>query len=263
MSARTYRRDTSLRCYAPRTTHAHTKNPRLKTRKHGTSPTSHKTQHSHPTTASQLPTRNPHAARLVIRGASAGESCAVVLLSPFFSEHTSGLASRPLPLLDPASLTVHLVVTPIRATHSRWLSRTATHPADTSAQLRIRLTMMLIVSPSAPAMHLGIKAVLSAFVAGTVLRLADPDAETRHPHFHTTLNGIGYSFLVPVFFITSGIQFDLVAALRRRNHRPTGAAPPHGPAARPRTSRTDSPQGGPLTRATRRRRTPAGHDPRP
>ncbi|PWE10939.1 hypothetical protein DD630_33190 [Streptomyces sp. BSE7F] len=108
-----------------------------------------------------------------------------------------------------------------------------------------------------------IKAVLSAFVAGTVLRLADPDAETRHPHFHTTLNGIGYSFLVPVFFITSGIQFDLVAALRRRNHRPTGAAPPHGPAARPRTSRTDSPQGGPLTRATRRRRTPAGHDPRP
>jgi Kef-type K+ transport system membrane component KefB len=32
-----------------------------------------------------------------------------------------------------------------------------------------------------------------------------------HPHFRTKLEGIGYGFLVPVFFVSSGLQFDLHA----------------------------------------------------
>ncbi|MBT3166197.1 cation:proton antiporter [Streptomyces sp. Vc74B-19] len=149
--------------------------------------------------------------QLVIGGASAGEFCAVILLSLFFSEHASGLTTRLLLLLGLACLTVLVVVTSIRATRSRWLSRTVTGLADTSAQIRVRLTMLLIVGLSALAMHLGFEAVLGAFVAGAVLSLVDPDAESRHPQFHTKLDGIGYGFLVPVFFVTSGIQFDLVA----------------------------------------------------
>lgn len=39
--------------------------------------------------------------------------------------------------------------------------------------------------------------------------MLDPDAERAHPRFHVKLEGLGYGFLVPVFFVTSGIQFDL------------------------------------------------------
>ncbi|XHM65262.1 cation:proton antiporter [Streptomyces nigra] len=149
--------------------------------------------------------------QLIIGGASAGEFCAVVLLSLFFSEHASGPASRLLLLLGLACLTALVVVTSMRAGRSMWLSRTVARLADTSAQIRIRLTMVLIVGLSAVAIHLGFEAILGAFIAGAVLRMVDPDAERAHPRFHIKLEGLGYGFLVPVFFVTSGIQFDLDA----------------------------------------------------
>jgi Kef-type K+ transport system membrane component KefB len=71
--------------------------------------------------------------------------------------------------------------------------------------------MVLIVGLSAIALHLGFEAILGAFVAGVVLRILDPDAERTHPQFHVKLEGLGYGFLVPVFFVTSGIEFDLGA----------------------------------------------------
>lgn len=71
--------------------------------------------------------------------------------------------------------------------------------------------MVLVVGLSAIALHLGFEAVLGAFVAGAVLRLVDPDAERTHPQFHIKLEGLGYGFLIPVFFVTSGIQFELGA----------------------------------------------------
>ncbi|MEU9288926.1 cation:proton antiporter [Streptomyces sp. NPDC048275] len=149
--------------------------------------------------------------QLSIGGASAGEISAVVLLSLFFSEHSSSPASRILLLIGLACLAALIVVTSIRAKRSMWLSKTLVNLADTSAQIRVRLTMVLIVGLAAVAMHLGFEAVLGAFIAGAVVRLVTPDADQKHPQFHVKLQGIGYGFLVPVFFVTSGIQFDLGA----------------------------------------------------
>ncbi|MET8331975.1 cation:proton antiporter [Streptomyces sp. NPDC005181] len=149
--------------------------------------------------------------QLTIGGGSAGEISAVVLLSLFFSEHSSGLASRLLLLLSLAGLAALIVVASVGAGRSTWLSRAVEMLADTSAQVRVRLSMVLVVGLSAIALHLGFEAVLGAFVAGAVLRLVDPDAERTHPQFHIKLEGLGYGFLIPVFFVTSGIQFDLGA----------------------------------------------------
>ncbi|WP_405592321.1 cation:proton antiporter [Streptomyces sp. NBC_01092] len=149
--------------------------------------------------------------QLTIGGGSAGEISAVVLLSLFFSERASGPASRLLLLLGLACLMVLIVVASIRAGRSMWLSQTVMNLADTSAQVRVRLTMVLLVGLSAVALHLGFEAVLGAFIAGAVLRLVDPDSEETHPQFHVKLDGLGYGFLIPVFFVTSGIQFDLGA----------------------------------------------------
>lgn len=149
--------------------------------------------------------------QLTIGGASAGEISAVLLLSLFFSEHASGPASRLLLLLGLACLAVLIVVASMRAGRSMWLSLAVMNLADTSAQVRIRLTMVLVVGLSAISLHLGFEAILGAFVAGAVLRLVDPAAERAHPQFHVKLEGLGYGFLVPVFFVTSGVQFDLEA----------------------------------------------------
>jgi Kef-type K+ transport system membrane component KefB len=44
---------------------------------------------------------------------------------------------------------------------------------------------------------------------GAILRLVDADAEHQHPLFHPKLDAIGYGFLIPVFFVTSGLTFNL------------------------------------------------------
>jgi Kef-type K+ transport system membrane component KefB len=63
--------------------------------------------------------------------------------------------------------------------------------------------------PGPLATHLGFEAILGAFIAGAILRLVDSDAERKHPLFHPKLDAIGYGFLIPVFFVTSGLTFNL------------------------------------------------------
>jgi Kef-type K+ transport system membrane component KefB len=82
---------------------------------------------------------------------------------------------------------------------------------DTTAQIRIRFAMVLLIAFVALAQGLGFEAILGAFLAGAVLRLIDADAATVHPHTELKLDAIGYGFLIPVFFITSGVMFDAKA----------------------------------------------------
>jgi Kef-type K+ transport system membrane component KefB len=90
-----------------------------------------------------------------------------------------------------------------------WITRMINRLADTSAQIRIRLSVLLVVGLGALATHLGFEAILGAFIAGAILRLVDADAEHKHPLFHPKLDAIGYGFLIPVFFVTSGLTFNL------------------------------------------------------
>ena len=58
-----------------------------------------------------------------------------------------------------------------------WITRMINRLADTSAQIRIRLSILLVVGLGALATHLGFEAILGAFIAGAILRLVDADAE--------------------------------------------------------------------------------------
>jgi sodium/hydrogen exchanger family protein len=46
-----------------------------------------------------------------------------------------------------------------------------------------------------------------------VLNLVDRDAAS-HPVFRVRLDALGYGFLIPVFFVSSGVGFDLGALTR-------------------------------------------------
>jgi Kef-type K+ transport system membrane component KefB len=54
----------------------------------------------------------------------------------------------------------------------------------------------------------GLESILGAFLAGAVVGLLDRDSSS-HPRFRVKLEAIGYGFLIPVFFVTSGIRLDL------------------------------------------------------
>jgi len=147
--------------------------------------------------------------QFAIAGASLGEVGSVVLLSLFFSGRASSIGLKLLLLLLLAVLIILVVFATIRIERLTWITGVMNRLADTSAQIRIRLSVLLVVGLGALATHLGFEAILGAFIAGGILRLVDADAEHKHPLFYPKLEGIGYGFLIPVFFVTSGLTFNL------------------------------------------------------
>ena len=73
--------------------------------------------------------------------------------------------------------------------------------------------MLLLVALVVVAEKTGLETILGAFVAGAVVSMIDRDVKHTHPLFRVKLDAIGYGFLIPIFFITSGIRFDLDALL--------------------------------------------------
>jgi len=147
--------------------------------------------------------------QFAIAGASLGEVGSVVLLSLFFSGRATAIGPKLLLLSLLGVFVVLVVIGTLRVERSMWITRTIDRLADTSAQIRIRLSMLLVVGLGALATRLGFEAILGAFIAGAILRLVDADAEHKHPLFRPKLDAIGYGFLIPVFFVTSGLTFNL------------------------------------------------------
>ncbi len=84
---------------------------------------------------------------------------------------------------------------------------------DTTAQIRVRGAMVLLVAFAAIAEALGLEAILGAFAAGAILTLLDQDQDMTHPEFRRKLEAIGFGFFIPAFFVTTGVRFDLDALL--------------------------------------------------
>ena len=150
--------------------------------------------------------------QFAIAGASLGEVSSVVLRSRFFSGRATAVGPKLLllSLLGVLAVLVALgAVATIRIERSTWITGVMNRLADTSAQIRVRLSVLLVVGLGALATHLGFEAILGAFIAGAILRLVDTDAEHKHPLFYPKLDAIGYGFLIPVFFVTSGLTFNL------------------------------------------------------
>ena len=95
---------------------------------------------------------------------------------------------------------------------SERLARLLRHTLDTSGQLGVRVAMFVVVLLVWVAGHLGLDVLLGAFTAGLVLRLFfSGHDESTHAAVIERLEAVGYGFLVPIFFVVSGIRFDLDA----------------------------------------------------
>jgi Kef-type K+ transport system membrane component KefB len=77
----------------------------------------------------------------------------------------------------------------------------------------VRGAIVLLIAFAAVAEQLGLEVILGAFAAGAVLTLADRDEVMTHPTFRLKLEAIGFGLFIPVFFVASGLRFDLNALL--------------------------------------------------
>ena len=86
---------------------------------------------------------------------------------------------------------------------------------NSSAQLPVRISVLLILLLIYLAFELGLDVLLGAFAAGIVVRFFTEGEDSEV--IRAKLEAIGFGFLVPIFFIVSGMHFDLGALL----HQPT------------------------------------------
>ena len=84
---------------------------------------------------------------------------------------------------------------------------------DQTAQLRVRAALTLALGFGVLAYRFGFASILGAFAAGLLVRMIDLEGRAPHPQFETKLQGIGFGFLIPIFFIATGVRFDLPALL--------------------------------------------------
>jgi Kef-type K+ transport system membrane component KefB len=151
--------------------------------------------------------------QLTIAGAALADFAAIILLSLFFSQEDTDTSARLVLLGAFALLVVVFAVAIAGAGRFKPISRLLLRLQDTTAQIRVRGAMVLMIGFVALAEALGLEVILGAFIAGAVLKLIDKDVMTTHPHFPLKLDAIGFGFLIPVFFVTSGLNFDLDALL--------------------------------------------------
>ncbi|UYP17629.1 cation:proton antiporter [Rhodococcus sp. Z13] len=88
------------------------------------------------------------------------------------------------------------------------MARFVRRTADTTAQTSVRLTMLLLVGLITVAVVFDLDIILGAFAAGFILRRAVPAGDER---LEKKLEGLGYGFLIPIFFVTSGMAIDVEA----------------------------------------------------
>lgn len=147
-------------------------------------------------------------AKTVIAAASFADFAAVLLLSVLFSAD-GGSGSGRIALFLVFAAAVVAIALVVGATGRRMrVSQVVIRLQDSTAEIRVRAAMLLMVALAVVADRIGLESILGAFLAGAAVAAIDRGTST-HPQFRTKLDAVGYGFLVPVFFISSGLQLDV------------------------------------------------------
>jgi Kef-type K+ transport system membrane component KefB len=148
--------------------------------------------------------------QLIVAAASIADFGAIILLTLFFSGE-GGVGSTLLLLGALLALAAVVFATVRGAERSMRIRSDLLRLQDTTAQIRIRAAIVLFVGFAAVAEELGFEVILGTFIAGAIISLLDRDEVMTHPDFRRKLEAIGFGFFIPVFFVTSGVRFDLEA----------------------------------------------------
>ncbi|MBA2392303.1 MAG: cation:proton antiporter [Ktedonobacteraceae bacterium] len=151
--------------------------------------------------------------QLVIAGAMFAEFGSIILLSLFFSREATSTGTKLVLLGGFIMLAAAFAFVMLRLERSMLLAAVFQRLQDTTAQIRVRGAFMLLIAFVALASALGLETILGAFIAGVILRLVDPDRMMTHPQFRQKLEAVGFGIFIPVFFVSSGLSFNLAALL--------------------------------------------------
>ncbi|MET9377069.1 cation:proton antiporter [Streptomyces sp. NPDC002992] len=96
-----------------------------------------------------------------------------------------------------------------------WFSRVIATTLHSSGQFAVRFVFLLLALMLGASQALGLDVLLGAFAAGLITRLVLTGAAPRSgPAILEKVEAVGFGFLVPIFFVVTGIEFDLDSLLQ-------------------------------------------------
>lgn len=147
----------------------------------------------------------------VLAVGAAGEFGPLIAISIFLSGRDPGPAT--VVLLIFVLVAAAALFLAARGPHRR-LHRLISTTLHTSGQFAVRLVMLLVFALVGLSLWLDLDMLLGAFVAGALTRVLLSSAEPRDREvIESKLDGLGFGFVVPFFFITTGLTFDLPSLL--------------------------------------------------
>jgi len=148
--------------------------------------------------------------RMIMAAGSLAELAPLVLLSVFFSASSKNPGAELGLLAGFVGLTAVIVVVTQRVRVWGPLREVVHRLENTSSQLRVRLAITFALAFSVVAEHFGLATILGAFLAGVIVRRTD-ETPASQEEFQGKLEAIGFGFLIPVFFVSTGAGLDITA----------------------------------------------------
>jgi len=144
--------------------------------------------------------------RHVFAAGAVGELFPILIIAVFLGQRGSFVALASVALVGALALTLTFVP---RLARSAAVQRIVTEGQEATGQVTLRWSMVLLFALLAVASRFGLDVVLGAVLAGMVLR-----GWTRHLSMDTEslehkFDAVGYGLFIPIFFIYSGMSFDL------------------------------------------------------
>ncbi len=155
--------------------------------------------------------------QLMVVAGSVGEFGSLLLLTILFSAQPE---STTVQVLYVAAMGVAAVVLGLLLKalwRTQWMAATFADSDEDTTQLRVRGAFVVLLIFTALAHQFGVDSLLGAFIAGMVVAVSDGDERPSQERYQAKLRAIGYGFLVPVFFVMTGVQFDIRALFAHRS----------------------------------------------
>jgi Kef-type K+ transport system membrane component KefB len=152
------------------------------------------------------------AGTFVVAACSIAEFGSIVVLSLFFSP--KGSVDPVITVVKLAGLAILVgVIVLLASRHGAWRGRVDDvlfRLQDSSAQLRVRGAMLLMIALLVVSEGLKFDAILGSFMAGALLAaVTEPAKEEELGHVRHKLEGMGFGFFVPIFFVATGLSFPV------------------------------------------------------
>ena len=136
-----------------------------------------------------------------------GELAPIVAMSLLLSARSPWLSFGVLMFFVLATIVAVAIPTRFVLRHPE-IGRTILHGAQTSQKTLMRVVMVILTGLMALSAVLDLDMVLGAFAAGIIVRALAPGNFTM---IEGELRTLGFSFLIPLFFVTSGMAISLSA----------------------------------------------------